>query len=65
MQVILERDQAEVLREILESTLKELRFESARADSHDYREQLHRRERIVEELLAELGSSGYEASAAV
>ena len=53
MQVTLDRDQTQVLREILESSLKELRVESARADSHDFREQLHRRERIVESLLAQ------------
>ena len=49
----LDRDHSEVLREILESALKELRLESARADSHDYREKLHKREKIVEDLLAE------------
>ena len=65
MQVTLDRDQSEILREILESQLKELRLESARADSHDYRERLHRREHVVEALLAQLGSSGYEVSAAV
>jgi len=65
MQVTLDRDQSEILREILESQLKELRLESARADSHDYREQLHRRERVVEALLTQLGSTGYEVSAAV
>lgn len=53
MQVTLDRDQTQVLREILESSLKELRIESARADSHDYREQLHKRERVVESLLAQ------------
>ncbi len=65
MQVTLDRDQTEILREILETSLKELRVESARADSHDYREKLHRREHIVEELLAQLSSSSYEVSAAV
>ena len=53
MQVTLDRDQTEVLCEILESSLKELRLESARADSHDFREKLHRREKIVEALLAQ------------
>ena len=53
MQVTLDRDQTTVLREILESALKELRLESARADSHDFREQLHRREKIVESVLAQ------------
>ena len=49
----LDRDQTEVLREILEAALKELRIESARADTHDFREKLHKRERIVESLLAQ------------
>ena len=55
MQLTLDRDQTEVLREILEHELTELRFESARADAHSYREQLHRRERIVVSLLEQLG----------
>ncbi len=54
MQVTLDRDQTEVLREILEASLKQLRVESARADSHDYREKLHRRERVVESMLREV-----------
>jgi hypothetical protein len=65
MQVTLDRDETQILREILESQLKELRLESARADSHDFREQLHRREHVVEALRAQLGSTGYEVSAAV
>jgi hypothetical protein len=48
----LNREQAEILREILSSALTQLRFESARADSHDFREKLHHREEIVEKLLA-------------
>lgn len=51
----LDREQTEVLREILQNALHELRLESARADSHDFRESLHRRERIVEGMLAQLG----------
>ncbi|MGE5184996.1 MAG: hypothetical protein ACM31C_23165 [Acidobacteriota bacterium] len=43
-----------MVREILQSALHELRLESARADAHDFREQLHRRERIVESVLAQL-----------
>ena len=34
--------------------LAQLRVESARTDAHDFREALHRRERIVEGLLLEL-----------
>ena len=52
----LDREQTEVLREILQAALTQLRVESARTDSHDFREALHRRERIVEGLLLELQS---------
>ncbi len=54
MYMSLDRDQVQVLREILQTALHELRLESARADAHDFREQLHRRERIVESVLAQL-----------
>ncbi len=55
MYLTLDREQTQVMREILDSALKELRIESARADAHDYRERLHERERIVESVLARLG----------
>ena len=58
MQLTLDPDQVSVLREILQGSLTELRFESARADSHDYREVLHRRERMVEDMLVQL--TGHE-----
>ncbi|HEY1557150.1 MAG TPA: hypothetical protein VGF94_20080 [Kofleriaceae bacterium] len=54
MQLTLDRDQASVLRDILQGSLTELRVESARADSHDYRAVLHRRERAVEAMLRQL-----------
>ena len=56
MQIDVDSQHAQVLREVLENRLKELRIESARADSHDYRLQLHGREHILEDLLAQLGS---------
>lgn len=46
---------AEILRETLQHALHELRIESARADSHAFREMLHRRERSVEAVLTKLG----------
>lgn len=49
----LDREQVEILREILSTALTQLRFESARADSHDFRAKLHHREQVVEQLLAE------------
>jgi chemotaxis protein histidine kinase CheA len=57
MQIAVDTEHAAVLREVLENQLKELRIESARADSHDYRLQLHGREHILEDVLAQLGSS--------
>ena len=54
MTLTCDRETAQVLREILGSALRELRVESARADVHDFREQLHRRERVVEGMLAQL-----------
>jgi hypothetical protein len=52
MMLTLDREQSRVLREILEGSLTQLRLESARADSHDFREILHRREQAVTALLA-------------
>lgn len=54
MMLTLDREQSQVLREILEGALTQLRVESARADSHDFREILHRRERVVTALLEQL-----------
>ena len=54
MQVNLDTEQAQVLREMLENTLTQLRVESARADSHDFREMLHHREEVVEKVLNKL-----------
>lgn len=54
MMIQIDREQAEVLREILASSLHELRIESARADSHDFREGLHHREDVVQTILTQL-----------
>lgn len=54
MMLTLDREQSQVLREILEGALTQLRVESARADSHDFREILHHRERVVTALLEQL-----------
>ena len=54
MQVNLDTEQAQVLQEMLENTLTQLRVESARADSHDFRKMLHHREEGVEKLLTKL-----------
>lgn len=51
MVITFDTHETEVLREILASALTQLRIESARTDSHDFREALHARERIVEAML--------------
>lgn len=51
MVITFDTHETEVLREILASQLTQLRIESARTDSHDFREALHARERIVEAML--------------
>ncbi len=56
--------QAEILGEILQSALTQLRLESARADTHDFRAALHARERVVEALLAKLGGPENRANLA-
>ncbi|HUJ59065.1 MAG TPA: hypothetical protein VLX92_11255 [Kofleriaceae bacterium] len=54
MSITLDRNQAQVLREILQAELMQLRVESARTDTHAYRERLHDREHTVEQVLAML-----------
>jgi hypothetical protein len=46
--------QAKVLEEVLEATRKELRIESSRVDSHDFREDLHAREDTIESMLDQI-----------
>jgi hypothetical protein len=57
MQIEIDPTQADVLRETLQHLLHDLRIESARTDAHDFREMLHRRERVVEAVLAKLATS--------
>ena len=54
MYVSFDPEQAETLRELLQSTLKQVRIESSRTDSHDYREMLHHREDVLSSVLAKL-----------
>ena len=56
MTLQLDTTQAQLLQELLQTTQTQLRIESARTDSHDFREKLHARERIVEQMLAKLAS---------
>ena len=54
MVLTLDREQSQVVREMLQGALTQLRLESARADSHDFREILHHREEIVTAVLAQM-----------
>ena len=59
MYISLQNDQAVLLREILQSSLHDLRIQSARSDTHDFREKLHARERLVESVLAKLSEEDH------
>jgi hypothetical protein len=54
MTIQLDTTQAQFLDELLQTTRMQLRIERARADSHEFREMLHDRERVVESLIAQL-----------
>ena len=54
MYVTFDHQQTELLRELLQGTLDALRIETARTDSHDYREMLYERERRIAQLLAKI-----------
>ena len=54
MQLTIDSYQTDVLREVLASALTQLRIESGRTDSHDFRVALHDRERIIEALIGKL-----------
>jgi len=54
MYVALDQQQADTLRDILQQQLKQLRTETARADSHDFREMLYQREAVIEQVLTKL-----------
>jgi hypothetical protein len=57
MKLTLDHEQAQVVREILEGTLIQLRIESARAEAPDFRELLEQRERLVARTLAQLSDA--------
>jgi len=54
----LEQDQAEMLREMLESYLGDLRMEISQTDQMDFREDLKKREALLKDLIARLGQRG-------
>lgn len=56
MQIDIDSEQAQLLREILQSNIKELKIESARTDSPRYRDGLHHREALAAMILEKLQS---------
>lgn len=56
MMLSLDDKQADIVRDTLASALNQLRIESARADSSEFRRDLHDRERVVEAVLEKLSS---------
>ena len=57
MRIHIDDEQAQVLREILRSSITQLRIESARTDTHAFREGLHHREELVANILAKLADA--------
>ena len=57
MTIQLDTEQTEVLREILQHDLSQMRVESARTDGHAFREMLHHREDVIEAVLKQLASA--------
>lgn len=54
MYVSFDNEQVEVLREMLQHALTEMRVETARTDSTQYRQMLHHREDVIESVLAKI-----------
>jgi hypothetical protein len=57
MYVSFNPEQVDLVRQVLQHALTELRVESARADAHAFREMLHHREDVVEAVLAKLSET--------
>lgn len=57
-------EERELLAEVLQETISELRMEIADTDSHDYRAQLHKREDMLKALVKRVSTvASTEASA--
>ena len=63
MQLTLTPDEASELRDVLASTLSDLRTEIAHTDTHEYRDRLHERERRLRRLLDGLDAPDAATSA--
>jgi hypothetical protein len=54
----LDKEDAEILQQVLEAYLSELRFEISNTDSFDYRSGLHQQEDRIKRMLATLNGPG-------
>jgi len=54
----LDRQQAEMLREMLESYLGDLRMEISQTDQMDFREDLKKKEALLKDVIERLGQHG-------
>ncbi|HEY5928635.1 MAG TPA: hypothetical protein VIV11_43415 [Kofleriaceae bacterium] len=63
MYVAFDPAQVETLRELLESSKKQLLREIAHSDTREYRESLERRETVVEQLLSKLSEESHRVVA--
>lgn len=56
----LSSDQAEILTQVLEDYVSDLRMEVANTDSQDFREDLKKKETFLKDLLSQLGRTAAE-----
>ena len=64
MQIELTAEEATLLREVLSTTLSDLRMELAGTDSADYRAMLHERRNVMQRILDALGPETSAGTAA-
>ncbi len=64
MQLLLSRDECEFLVELLQQTHRDLREEIYKTETHDFRMDLKKKERIVESLLKKVELEGFVEVAA-
>ena len=57
MEVLLDRDERQILRTILENELSDLRMEMADTDRKEFRDLLARRKAVVQKVVEALGSA--------
>lgn len=54
MQLILTKEEKQILEELLISEIKEIKDEIHHTDDHDYKEELKNKEKVLEELLSKI-----------